>query len=348
MTKIVFAIPGDIELPTGGYAYDRRVLALLSQQGFAVTHLMLPDSYPAPMASDLMRTSELVQRTPTDCVLLIDGLAYGAMPDNVVSGFERRIVALVHHPLCLETGLSEQREQQLRISEQRALAHASAVICTSKATQRVLGEQFGVLPERLHVAEPGTDPAPRARGTRVPLNFLAVGSVIPRKGYDLLIDALQPYRGRLWTLTIAGADDLDVVYSAAIKNRIIEAGLSSQVQMSGPVPPADLADLYDRADVFVMPSRYEGYGMVMTEALARGLAVICTTGVAAAGTIAAAAVFKIETGNVQSLTTAIGKALDDDGWRQNLADAAWAAARNLPTWNDTATRIADVLRRVAL
>jgi glycosyltransferase involved in cell wall biosynthesis len=347
MTKIVFAIPGDIELPTGGYAYGRRMFALLPQYGCEVTHLELPRSYPVPIASDLVRTSELVQYTPSDCVLLIDGLAYGAMPENIVRGFARRIVALVHHPLCLETGISEQCQQQLRVSEQRALAHASAVICTSKATQHILGEQFGVPPERLHVAEPGTDPAPRARGTGGPLNFLAVGSVIPRKGYDLLIEALQPYRGRPWTLTIAGADGLDSAYGAAIKNRIIGAGLISQVQLSGAVSPADLTDLYDRADVFVMPSRYEGYGMVMTEALARGLAVICTTGVAAAGTVPEGAVFKVEADDVQALTTAIGKALDDDAWRQNLADAAWSAARNLPTWNDTAARIAKVLRRVA-
>ena len=342
MIKIVFAIPGDIERATGGYAYDRRVLALLPQYGVDVSHLALPGSYPAPSAADLMRTSELVQQTPADCVLLIDGLAFGAMPQSVVTGFRRRIVALVHHPLCLETGLSRERAQALRSSEQQALAQASAVIVTSPGTKSILCEMFGVAPDSIHVAEPGTDPAPRARGAS-----MRTIEDLERKGYDLLIAALTSFRGGAWKLTIAGADDLDIGYSAMIKSQIADAGLSSHIELLGPAASAELAGLYDRADVFVIPSRYEGYGMVMTEALARGLAIICTTGVPAADAVAEGSVFKVEAGDVQALTAAIGKALEHEGWRQGLADAAWSAARTLPTWNDASARIADVLRLVA-
>ncbi len=347
MTKVAFAIPGDIDLPTGGYHYDRRVLELLPKHGFDVSHLRLPGSYPTPSEADLLRTAELVAETPADCLLLIDGLAYGAMPESLIAGFGRNIVALVHHPLCLETGLSGEREQELRALEGRALARASAVIATSPATVRILADMFGVPASRLSAAVPGTDRAQRARGTGKPLNLLAVGSVVPRKGYDLLIEALRPYRGQPWVLDIAGGQELDRAHSAALGKQIEAAGLSPHIQWLGAVDTRRLADLYDRADVFVMPSLYEGYGMVMTEALARGLAIICTSGVAAADTIPADAVLRVEAGNVDALKSAIGQMIGDERLRQKLSDAAWAAARTLPTWNDTTMHIADVLRRVA-
>lgn len=346
MTKIAFVIPGDIAQPTGGYGYDRRVLALLPRHGVDVRHLALPGSYPNPSDDDLARTAELVRQTSADAVLLIDGLAYGAMPASVIAGFGRRIVALVHHPLCLEAGLTAEREQELRTLETQALAQASAVIATSVPTVRILAQMFGVPDSRLHVAEPGTDPAPRARGTTSPLMLLAVGSVVPRKGYDLLIAALQPYRGRNWRLDVAGAQDHDPAHSAQIKQQVDAAGLSDHIRLLGALDASRLAGLYDRADVFVMPSRYEGYGMVMTEALARGLPIICTSGVAAADTVPSNAVLKVEAGNASALSAAIGRMLDDGVFRKNLSDAAWTAARSLPTWDDTAKQIADTLRRI--
>jgi glycosyltransferase involved in cell wall biosynthesis len=288
-----------------------------------------------------------VAETLADCLLLIDGLAYGAMPESLIAGFGRKIVALVHHPLCLETGLSKERGQELSALETQALAQASAVIVTSPATVRILADMVGVPPGRLSAAVPGTDRAQRARGTGKPLSLLAVGSVVPRKGYDLLIEALRPYRGQPWSLDIAGGQELDPAYSATLGKQIEAAGLSSHVKWLGAVDTRRLAGLYDRADVFVMPSHYEGYGMVMTEALARGLAIICTSGVAAADAIPADAVLRVEAGNVDALTAAIGKMIGDQRLRQQLSDAAWAAARTLPTWNDTAMHIADVLRRVA-
>jgi glycosyltransferase involved in cell wall biosynthesis len=347
MTKIAFAIPGDINLPTGGYHYDRRVLELLPKHGFDVSHLRLPGSYPTPSETDLLCTAELVAQTPADCVLLIDGLAYGAMPESLIAGFGRKIVALVHHPLCLETGLNEEREQELRVLEARALAQASAIIATSPATVRILADMFGVPASRLSAAVPGTDRAQRARGTGTPLNLLAVGSVVPRKGYDLLIEALQPYRGQPWTLAIAGGQELDRADGGTLGKQIEAAGLSPHIRWLGAVDTSRLSDLYDRADVFVMPSHYEGYGMAMTEALARGLAIVCTSGVPAADTIPPDAVIRIEAGNVDALTSAIGQVIGDERLRQNLSDAAWAAAQTLPTWNDTTKHIADVLRRVA-
>src|SRR5262245_31173694 len=113
MTPAVFAIPGDINLPTGGYMYDRRVLALLPQMGVAARHLRLPASFPDPRAADLDETARLLAAVAPRDVLMMDGLAYGAMPAEVVERAQAPIVALVHHPLCLEAGLSQARQDAL-------------------------------------------------------------------------------------------------------------------------------------------------------------------------------------------------------------------------------------------
>jgi len=132
LTETIFAIPGDLASPTGGYAYDRRVLAHLPAFGLPVRHVALPASYPSPSPGDLEITRKVLASTPPDATLLIDGLAYGAMPEHVIRGLGHRIVALVHHPLCLESGLSDARRDELAALERQALAAAAHVIVTSR------------------------------------------------------------------------------------------------------------------------------------------------------------------------------------------------------------------------
>jgi glycosyltransferase involved in cell wall biosynthesis len=279
MTRVAFVIPGDIGLPTGGYAYDRRVLALLPACGLSASHVALPGSFPNPSAADLETTRKLIAATSRDDVLLIDGLAYGAMSAGLVRTFERRIVALVHHPLCLEEGTPPQRAVELKRLETEALALAAHAIVTSATTGRTLTEGFNVPAARITVAEPGTDPAPRATGSGdTQLHLLAVGSIVPRKGYDVLVDALAPLKVLPWKLEIAGATGSSPQTVAALRGLIARHDLQDRITLLGPVDDRKLAALYAGADLFVMASHYEGYGMALTEALARGLPIVCTTG----------------------------------------------------------------------
>ena len=349
MTRVAFVIPGDIGLPTGGYAYDRRVLALLPQFGVEVRHVALPESYPAPTPDDLEATRAAIASTAPDEVLFIDGLAYGAMPEALIRSFNRTIVALVHHPLCLEAGTPPDRAADLKRSETVALALARHVVVTSPTTARTLTADFGVPADKIAVAEPGTEAAPRAKGSDGhPMRVLAVGSVVPRKAYDLLVDAMVPLKALTWRLDIAGAIDRSPETVDALRRQIAATGLADRVHLWGPVDDATLADLYDRADIFVLSSHYEGFGMVLTEALARGLAIVCTTGGAAAETLPDTAALKVEPGSVRALTWCIGRVLEHEtGLRKRLSDAAWAAAQTLPRWEDTARRIATALKEAA-
>jgi glycosyltransferase involved in cell wall biosynthesis len=352
LTQVAFVIPGDIAMLTGGYAYDRRVLALLPAHGVTVRHVALPGSYPMPTDADLQETARVLAALPQDTVLLMDGLAYGAMPDSVVRAITQRIVALCHHPLALEEGVSAERARALQSMEMFGLAQARHVVVTSRITGQTLLADFGVGADKMTVAEPGTDRAARATGTRTPLQLLAVGSIVPRKGYDVLARALASMRVTVdWRLTIVGAVR-DAQARAALDASLQLVGadgrrVAERVTVLSGVADAGLAQMYRSADVFVMPSLYEGYGMVLAEAMARGLPIVCTTGGAAAETAPDAAAIKVVPGDAAAFADGLARVMSDAALRRRMSDAAWAAGQALPTWDDTARRIADVLKKVA-
>ncbi|KAA2242357.1 glycosyltransferase family 4 protein [Salinarimonas soli] len=347
MAEVAFAIPGDLASPTGGYVYDREVLARLPDLGVRAHHLPLPDSFPEPSEADLAETARRLAEAPAGAVLLVDGLAFGALPPALVAGLERPIVALVHHPLGLEPGLAPGRAAALLASERAALVHAPRVVVTSRATARILVEDFGLPMARVTIAEPGTEPAPRAHGTGSPVGLLAVGAVSPRKGFRVLVEALSGVRDLDWRLTIAGALDRAPDEAAALRAAIRAAGLGERVTLAGNIERADLDALYAAADVMVSPSLFEGYGMALAEALARGLPLVASTGGAAGDTVPDEAALKVPPGDAGALAEALRLMIEDEALRRARADAAWAAGQALPRWSDTARLIANVIREVA-
>jgi glycosyltransferase involved in cell wall biosynthesis len=344
VADVVVAVPGALKTPTGGYAYARRLIEGLPHEGLAVHPLALPGRYPNPGPEDLAETARLVAETPRDAVLLIDGLAYGAMPPDLIAGFDRPVVALVHHPLGLEHGLSVERQADLLASEARALALAWRVIVTSPLTERLLVADFGVPPERIIVVEPGTEPVSRSAGTGSPVRILAVGAVSPRKGYDILVTALAGLKSLDWQGTIAGATDRQPEVAEALRAQIERLGLRNRVLLAGAVDGQELETLYAQADIVVSSSRFEGYGMVLAEALAHGLAIVASTGGAADETLPDQAALKVPPEDPTALAQALRQVIADETLRAQLAEAAWRAGQSLPRWSETVARVARVLK----
>lgn len=348
MIQAVFAIPGDLDAPTGGYRYDREVLARAHAHGIATRHLQLPGSFPFPTGDDLAKTAAALSSISADDVLIVDGLAFGAFPADLCASIKAPIVALVHHPLALESGIAPGVAAGLQVTETNALRHARAVIVTSRVTARTLVQDYGVPADAISVAEPGTEPAPRAAGSgNAVKTILAVGAVSRRKGYELLMDALGPLSTLAWELIIVGAIDRDRDAYGAAHRAMARNQLGRHVTFAGPLSDVALARLYGLADLFVMPSLHEGYGMVLAEAMARGLPIVTTTGGAAAETVPEGAALKVPPGDVTALKVAIARALGDGGLRQQLSDAAWTVGQTLPRWDDTARTVASVVRRIA-
>ncbi|MBX2806235.1 MAG: glycosyltransferase family 4 protein, partial [Hyphomicrobiales bacterium] len=256
--KLHFAIPGDIDTPTGGYIYDRTVMSLMPGEGMDVNHVALPSGFPLPSAEELTETAQVLAAVPSDSVLLIDGLAFGALPDEVLEGVTAPIVVLLHHPLGLETGLDPQVSHDLLASEKAALQHARHIIVTSRSIAEALPKLFFVPPPPITVAEPGTEHAERAHGGAGSCEIISVGSIIPRKGHDVLVEALAKLRHLDWNAKIIGGDDRDTDFVARVRALIAEAGLDDRIMITGVLPKEDLYNHYRQADIFALPSRYEG------------------------------------------------------------------------------------------
>ncbi len=347
MTRVVFAIPGDLASRSGGYGYDRRVLEALPGCGVEAVHLALPGSFPNPGAQDVaISVAAINGELRQGDVVLIDGLAYGALPQAAIRAIKAPILALCHHPLCLETGLALGRGAQLRESEQNALALAAHIIVTSAHTGAVLARDFGASRHKISVAPPGTDPASRARGSCETLTLFAVGSIIPRKAFDVLVEALAGLIELDWRLRIAGSPRAAPQTSTALGALIEARALSRRVELLGELSATALDSVFAASDIFVSSSLYEGYGMALAEALARGLPIVTTTGGAAAETIPDAAALKVPPGDVEALGEALRRLIVDAPLRARLADASRAAGQALPRWEETARLIAKAVRDV--
>jgi glycosyltransferase involved in cell wall biosynthesis len=249
----------------------------------------------------------------------------------------------VHHPLALESGLSAHEADAFRASERAALAMAALTIVTSAATARLLAADYGVAANCIVVALPGVDAvSPTAVRSEGAPRLLAVGSVTPRKGYDLLIAALAPLSGLSWKLTIAGPCDRDPEAAQRLRADIVRFELTDRITLVGPVAPERLAELYRAADLFVLASRFEGYGMAFAEAVACGLPVIGTTADAIPEATAGAGIL-VPPDDVAALSEALRTLISDPLARARAAAASRAAATRLPTWRAGAEVISQAL-----
>ncbi len=346
----VFLVPGDAHARTGGTLYDQRIADALRVAGWSVDWCSPGDGFPLADAGDLAQAERTVAALPDGTLVVADGLAFGALPELAERHAGRlRWVALVHHPLALETGLAPAQRAALRNSEQRALACARQVVVTSRATAQALLD-YAVPRGRIAVVEPGCDRAPMARGGGAgagALSLLCVASVTARKGHDTLLQALAGLRDRRWQLHCAGSLQRDTATAGAVRGAAARLGLDDRVVWHGEVDTAQLAALYDSADAFVLASHHEGYGMAFAEALAHGLPVVgCAVG-AVVDTVPAQAGSLVPAGDADALRAALQGLMDDATLRESLAAGARDAARALPTWEDAGARFGRVLQEVA-
>jgi glycosyltransferase involved in cell wall biosynthesis len=346
---LAFAVPGALDTPTGGYAYDRRMIAELKRLGWRVDVLDLGGEFPRPSPGARAAARAKLAAVPAATPIVVDGLAYGVLPDIAeVLSRTHRLVALVHHPLALESGLTHEEAQALRASERAALAGARRIVTTSEATARVLTADYAVAPERLTVAAPGADKARPARGSgNTTVALLAVGAVVPRKGYDVLLAALAALDDLPWRLTIAGDCTRDPATADRLARDIADRRLADRVTLAGAVSDARLEALYVSADLFVLPSRYEGYGMGFAEAIAHGLPVIGTNAGAIPDTVPAGTGLLVPPDDAPALAAALRRLIADADERGRLAAAARAAAAQLPTWADSAVLFARAIEAAA-
>jgi glycosyltransferase involved in cell wall biosynthesis len=355
--SIVLMVPGPLKTPTGGYEYDRRMVAGLHARGWDVDVRELEDSFPEPTLAALDDVASQLAAIPDRALVLVDGLALGAMPDQVERESRRlRLIALVHMPLASAVGLHAADTARLQASESRALAAVSGAIVTGRSTIAVL-RAYGLADDRIALVEPGTDRAPLARGSQSaynpkrrdhPVELLCVATVNAAKGHNVLLNALSaiPDGAGVWHLTCVGSLDRDPSTVNHVRALVSTRGLEDRVSLVGAQHGAALEVCWDRADVFVLATCSETYGMAVAEALAHGLPVVSTTTGAIPELVGSDAGVLVAPGNTDALAQALSRVLDR-GERERLAAGARRVRDVLPTWDVALNKMAVVLERAA-
>lgn len=344
-----FAIPGNIGRKTGGFIYERRLLMALRAAGRDVRHLALPAGFPDPTPDDTAAARMALTALPATTPAIIDGLVYGSIDTQVLDEMAAPIVAMIHHPLGLETGLPLARARALLRREADNLARAARVLVPSPHTARILSAEFGVDEARIAVALPGFDrlgPSTPSPFRQTPPLILSVGLLAARKGHDTLLDALALIVGLDWTARIVGATH-DPGVAAALHRQRRALGLEARVTFAGEVSDEELETLFRSATIFALATRYEGYGIAYAEAMRFGLPVIgCAVG-AVPDTVPSGAGILTPPDDPVAFAGALRQLLTDRAHLRRLSEGAAQAGAALPDWTATAAVAGRVLDDLA-
>jgi glycosyltransferase involved in cell wall biosynthesis len=337
VTEVHVIVPEGVDdpaRPSGGNTYDRRVCEGLVALGWAVhEHAVLGEAGTAALA-------RAVERIPDGAVVLFDGLIASPAPEALAPHSTRlRQVVLVHMPL------DDRREREV-------LAAATAVLTTSEWARRRLTELYALPVDRVHVAEPGVDAADLAPGTAAGDALLCVAAVTRDKGHDVLLDGLATVTDLSWRCACVGSLDRDPAFADRVQRRALGGLLRDRVRFAGPRTGDALDRAYAAADLLVLASHAETYGMVVTEALARGLPVIAADvgGITEAlghGEDGIRPGLLVPPGDPAALGAALRRWLEDAELRGSLRRAARERRASLRGWAATTSVVAGVLMGAA-
>jgi glycosyltransferase involved in cell wall biosynthesis len=341
----------DPRRPSGGNVYDRKVCASLPGAGWRVHEHPVPGPWPEPDARAAEALAQSLRRVPDDAVVVVDGLIASTTPSVLVPAAVRlRLVVLLHLPLGAEP--PGHVVPGARDRERAVLAAAQATVTTSEWARGLVLRTHPVLADRVHVAAPGTDPAPLAPGSLDGGRLLCVATVAWHKGHDVLLTALAGLRDLQWQCVCVGPPGRDTAFVEELRRRVGAAGLSDRVCLSGALAGSALESAYACADVVVLPSRGETHGMVVSEALAHGLPVIATAVGGVPDAVGRTAdgrrpALLVPPDDPASLAAALRRWIVDAPLRDRLRQSAAVRRVELPGWSTTARAMAYALSRAA-
>ena len=353
MTDVHVIVPEGIDdpaRPSGGNTYDRRVCRGLAALGWAVHEHAVPGTWPRAGSAGHAALEGAVRRIPDGAVVLLDGLDRVRRPGGArAAGVPAAAGCARAHAARPPAGRGVRRG---RAREREVLAAAAAVVTTSAWTKRRLGELYALPADRMHVAEPGVDAAALAPGSAAGDALLCVAAVTPGKGHDVLLNGLATAKDLSWRCACVGRLDRDPAFADGVRRATQIKGLGDRVRFAGPRTGPWLDRAYATADLLVLASNAETYGMVVTEALARGLPVLATEvgGVTEAlghGDDGTRPGLLVPPGDPAALGAALRTWLGDAEQRRRLRRAARERRASLRRWPATTSILAGVLAGAA-
>jgi glycosyltransferase involved in cell wall biosynthesis len=347
--KIGVVIYGSLDTLSGGYLYDRKLVEFLRAQGDTVEIISLPwRNYAAHL------TDNLTFSLPTNLDILIqDELNHPSLIAANQKSHPYPIVSLVHHLRCSELR-PKWKNDFYRIIERKYLQSVDGFIFNSQTTKDVVNGVIGK-GKPLIIAYPPTDRFGKAiseeeilaRAPQTPLRILFLGNIIERKGLHILLNALLTLDPSSFSLDIVGPTTADPEYTRKMKEFVTVNGLSSIVHFHGALNNDTLIHKLRQAHVLVVPSSYEGFGIVYLEGMCFGLPVIGTTAGAAGEIIEHKKTgYLIQPDDHQALATYLSQLASN---RRLLAELSLNARRRYtqqPAWNETASQIRTFLQNM--
>jgi glycosyltransferase involved in cell wall biosynthesis len=345
--RVAFVTVGDTGRLTGGYLYNARVLATLQERGVAVEEIVPCGASPKEQEEAAPRFS-LGRNLRCFDAIVVDALAWIVCAPHVDRWREERPVVVMVHELP-SVAAPEGVTDKERDHYEEPLLRADRLISVSEHGASIL-ENRGVPAARIRVVPPGFDRLPRDGTARVPgrgetVHALCVAQWIPRKGILDLVRAWTIHARPGASLELVGETDADPAYARSV-NAAIAGASDTSIVVSGPIEDATLGDAYAAADLFVLPSRYEGYGVVYAEALARGLPIIACNVGPVPEVVGEEAAVLVEPGDVGALSGSLDLLLKDTALRERMSTAARRRAKRLPRWEDTTAGFLRVLQEV--
>ena len=351
-TRLGF-VTWDRDDPTGGNVYNRALVAELRALGVNVQLHRLAGPWPEGDASSHMKLARALRAEPA---CLVDGIVGCGSPEVVAAAVDsgHSVTVVVHLPISDEVGLEPTQRQRYAALEAKTVHSASGVLCSSRWSAAELSRRYGR--SDVGVATPGVTPAPVARGSQDsgPPRILSVASLTPTKDQLTLVHALAQLTDLPWTADLIGSDQANPGYAARLRDEIAAAGLGDRISVPGTLGGSVLDQKWDAADLLVLPSRIETYGLVVVEALARGIPAVVSAGTGAIEALQEGATkhstatpgTSVPAGDSAGLAAVLRRWLTEPMLRRAWRQAALARRDTLPGWQQTAQAVLAYLYRL--
>lgn len=328
-----FLIPGDIDIFTSCYIYDRRIIEGLKSKGHIVKLHRLPDDFPFPSKGSLQLCNQIIKTIPKSEPIVIDGLAFGAIPSilKVVYGMNP-IIGLIHLPLSVDPNYSAYQRTIITGPEKEAFGYASKFIVTSEYTAEIFAN-LGIEEKNVNLVIPGLDNFSKKKDyPETPKKLLSIANLCRNKDHNILVSALSALSNKDWILHCYGNLDFDRNYLSEFQALIRRNKLQDKILIHGIISGKELNDVYLDADLFIHPSDFEVYGMALAEALAHGIPVVASTGGGICRTIPAKMAQFFKPGDVYGLQSILEELFENPDLYKRLYTKASTYNEQAQTW----------------
>lgn len=343
--KIHFIIPGALEQLTGGYIYDQKIITGLSEKGYRVVIHNPGNDFPFPGRESLDQYHKILKAIEPGETVIIDSLALGPA-EEIISLFSAQnpMVALMHLPLFMNPSFNEKEKKFFRLQETSVLSKMRVIIAVSRHTEQVI-QECGVDPSKIQVISPRAESLKRKEKYPVaPRSLLCVANYTRNKGHSMLIEALCNQENSDWIMRCYGDQTMEKDCFAKLQQRVKSYGLENRILFNGPRPQEALPEIYLSSDLFILPSEYESYPMVLAEALVHGVPVVAAKAGGIPEVVPEGAGVFFKPRSIQSLGAAINAVIGNNGLYKNLCRTAAGYYKSAYSWNWNVGRFEQILK----